>query len=97
MGFVLKWWNTIDMNRYLTYFNGTFASLQIEGGECQLDSLSCWHDNDDFTNPALAPVVAREVGRLDNTSARWRHVGAHIPAGLASANEIDTRVDSRDM
>ncbi len=97
MGFVLKWWNTIDMNRYLTYFNYAFASLKIEGGECQLDFLSCWNDNRDFANPALASVVAGEVGWLNNTSALWRHVGAHIPEGLASANEINTRVDSRDM
>jgi hypothetical protein len=59
----------IDMNRYLTYFNGTFASLQIEGGESQLDFLSCWHDNGDSAIHVVTPVVGGEVGRLDNTGA----------------------------
>jgi hypothetical protein len=57
------------MIRYITYINRTVASLQIEGSERQLDSLSCWHDNSDLALPMLIPVVTGEVGRLDNTGA----------------------------
>ncbi len=74
-----------------------FVKLQIEGCEFQPDSLSCWHDNGDNAVPVLFAVVAGEIGRLNNTTARWRHIGAHIPARFASsAYEIRRRVDSRD-
>jgi hypothetical protein len=91
MGFCIK------MNRCMTYFNETFATLQIEGGESQLDFLSCWHDNGNSAIHEITPVVGGEVARLDNTIARWRHIGAHIATGFAPANDIDRRVNSRDI
>jgi hypothetical protein len=51
----------------MTYIHGTFAILQIEGGECQLDFLSFWNDYRDYASPGIFAVVAGEVGRLDNT------------------------------
>ena len=50
-------------------YSDTVTTRQIDGSECQLDFLSCWHDNGDCTIPVIIPVVGWEVGRLDNTSS----------------------------
>jgi hypothetical protein len=50
-----------------------------------LDHPTCWCGYDDFANPGIIPVVAWEVGRLDNTSTR-RQIGAHSSARFAPAN-----------
>jgi hypothetical protein len=81
----------------LAYKKNGCRSLQIEGGECQLDSLSYWHDDGGGACIVRFAVVAGEVGGLDSTGARWRGISAHTIAGFASsANEIHRRVDSRD-
>jgi hypothetical protein len=87
MDFALKR-NAIDWNQCNTYINRTVVIVQIEGGEFQLDLLSCWHDNGDSAIPVLIPVVGREVGRLDNTGADGRPVATHIATGFASAQKI---------
>ncbi len=76
----IEHWNSI-----IPYTNIADVSLQIEGGEVQLDHPTCWRGYDDFANPGIIPVVAWEVGRLDNTS-RWRQIGAHSSASFAPAN-----------
>jgi hypothetical protein len=74
---IIQHWN---VSISLPYRNKVFASLQIECSEFQLDHPTCWRGYGDCAIPGLVPVVAREVGRLDNTSARWRQIGAHISA-----------------
>jgi hypothetical protein len=73
-------WNSISF----PCGNITVASLQIEGGEFQLDHPFCWRGYGDNALPFLTPVVAWKVGRLDNTS-RWRQIGAHISTRFAPA------------
>jgi hypothetical protein len=58
------------MFRFNAYRNKVFVSLQIECSELQLDHPTCWRGYGDCTILLLIAVVAGEVGRLDNTSAR---------------------------
>ncbi len=51
-----------SMNRCIAYRNKGLNSLQIEGGECQLDAFPYWHDNGECASPILIPVVGGEVG-----------------------------------
>jgi hypothetical protein len=69
-------------------------SLQIEGGEFQLDPLSCWHDNGDIAFPVIIPVVGWEVKRLDITPVPFDVKLAHIVPqafGVHKKNSQQTR------
>jgi hypothetical protein len=61
------------------------VSIEIEGGKVQLDHPFRWRGYNDLANLGIIPVVAWEVGRLDNTSPR-RQIGAHSSASFAPAN-----------
>jgi hypothetical protein len=47
----------------LNTYSDTVTTRQIDGSECQLDSLSCWHDNGDcdWTTPVPFDVTLLHI------------------------------------
>jgi hypothetical protein len=76
--------NISNVSISFPYINKGDVSLQIEGGEVQLDHPSGWGGDGDSAEPSIIInlVVAGEVGRLDNSGSRRCRVAAHISAGF---------------